>query len=77
MQKLATCTLASQGYCVYIVPYARIKGCVFVLFACKNEGAKVAQWVKRWPSDLAVPGSSPTLAEDLFNRKRDSMTRIQ
>ena len=28
-----------------------------------GPGAKVAQYVKRWPSDLALPGSSPTRGE--------------
>ena len=26
-------------------------------------GVPVAQWVKRWPTDLAVPGSSPARDE--------------
>ena len=26
-------------------------------------GASVAQWVKRWPSDIAVPSSIPTRGE--------------
>ena len=34
-----------------------------------DSGAPVAQWVKRWPTDLAVLGSSPALSGDLFNRK--------
>ena len=29
-------------------------------------GDAVAQWIKRWPADLAVPGSSPTLGEGLL-----------
>ena len=33
-------------------------------------GAPEAQWVKRWPTDLAVKGSSPVRGEDLINRKR-------
>ena len=32
----------------------------------------VAQWVKRWPVDLAIPGSSPAWVEDLSSRKQDS-----
>ena len=28
-------------------------------------GAPVAQWVKRWPTDLAVPSSIPTQCEIL------------
>ena len=36
----------------------------------RNEGAPVAQWVKRWPTDLAVVISSPAKGEDLFNCKR-------
>ena len=26
-------------------------------------GAQVAKWIKHWPTDLAVPGSSPTRGE--------------
>ena len=37
------------------------------------SGAPVAQWVKRWPTDLAVVSSSPARGEDLFNRKRSSI----
>ena len=37
-----------------------------------ERGAPVAQWVKRWPADLAVPGSSPAWGEDLSGRKRGS-----
>ena len=29
--------------------------------------------VKRRPTDLAVPGSSPAWGDDLFNRKRGSI----
>ena len=36
-------------------------------------GAPVAQWVKRWPTDLAVVSSSPAWGEDLFSRKRVSI----
>ena len=44
-------------------------------------GAPVAQWVKRWPTDLAVPSSIPTRGEkktkekkkNLLNRKRGSI----
>ena len=36
-------------------------------------GALVAQWVKRWPTDLVVVSSSPARGEDLFNRKRGSI----
>ena len=32
--------------------------------------APVAQLVKRWPVDLAVPGMSPTWGGDLFSHKR-------
>ena len=35
-------------------------------------GAPVAQWVKRWPTDVAVVSSIPALGKDLFNRKRGS-----
>ena len=34
-------------------------------------GAPVAQWVKRWPTDLAVPSSIPT--RGLLNRKWGSI----
>ena len=37
------------------------------IFLHCNEGAPVAQWVKRWPADLAVP----ILRRNLLNRKRD------
>ena len=37
-----------------------------------ERGAPVAQWVKRWPADLVVPGSSPAYDEDLSSRKRGS-----
>ena len=37
------------------------------------QGAPVAQWVKRWPTDLAVPGSIPALGEKLSNCKWDSL----
>ena len=33
-------------------------------------GALVTQWVKRWPTDLAVVSSSPARDEDLFNCER-------
>ena len=36
------------------------------------NGIPVAQWVKRWTTDIAVPGSSPAWGGDLFNRKRGS-----
>ena len=36
-------------------------------------GAPVAQWVQRWPTDLAVVSSSLARGEDLFNRKRGSI----
>ena len=35
--------------------------------------APAAQWVKRWPTDLAVPSSSPARGEDLFDHKRGSI----
>ena len=38
-----------------------------------SKQAPVAQWVKRWPTDLAVVSSSPARGEDLFNRKRGSI----
>ena len=31
-----------------------------IMSSVLNTGALVAQWVKHWPTDLAVPGSSPT-----------------
>ena len=39
-------------------------------------GAPVAQWVKRWPTDLAVTSSSPARGEDLLNRTRDSIAQV-
>ena len=40
---------------------------------CLLAGAPVAQWVKRWPTDLAVVSYSPARGEDLFNRKQGSI----
>ena len=40
--------------------------CSYEIFpkGLKNElGAPVAQWVKRWPTDLAVPSSIPARGE--------------
>ena len=34
-----------------------------------DRGPLIAQWVKRWPADLAVPGLGPTWGWDLFNDK--------
>ena len=39
-----------------------------------KRGAPVAQWVKRWPADLAVPSSSPACGEDFSRRKRGATT---
>ena len=36
-----------------------------------ESGAPVAQWIKRWPTDLAVPGSIPT--RGFLDRKRGSI----
>ena len=36
----------------------------------RNVGAPVAQWFKRWPTDLAVSGSSPARGGNISNRKR-------
>ena len=36
-------------------------------------GAPVAQWVKHWPTDLVVPGSSPALTGNLSNHKQGSI----
>ena len=38
-----------------------------------SQQAPVVQWVKRWPTDLAVVSSSTARFEDLFNRKRGSI----
>ena len=37
------------------------------------RGALVAQWLERWPTDLAVMSSSPFGGEDLFTCKRGSI----
>ena len=39
----------------------------------EKVAAPVAQWVKRWPTDVAVPGSIPALSVNLSNRKRGSI----
>ena len=44
---------------------------MYMLFYASE--APVAQWVNRWPADLAVLGSSPAWGGDLFNRKRVSI----
>ena len=38
-----------------------LKGVLFIDSgqALNSTGAQVAQWVKRWPTDLAVPSLSP------------------
>ena len=41
--------------------------------SAKTGGAPVAQWVKRWPADLAVPRSIPALGENLPSCKRSSV----
>ena len=38
-----------------------------------EPGAPVAQWVKRWPPDLAVPSSSPARGE-IFSTINGSTT---
>ena len=42
------------------------------IWFCPSDRSIVAQWVKRWPADLAVPNSSPAWGggvQNLFNRK--------
>ena len=46
---------------------------IITTVTCSNPGAPVAQWVKRWSTELAVPGSSPAWDGELFNRKRGSI----
>ena len=36
-------------------------------------GASIAQWVKCWPTDLAVPSSSPSQGEIFSTVKRGSI----
>ena len=48
-----TSTLASSGVSIYSTQ----------LVLSIYIGAPVAQWVKRWPTDLAVPSSSPARGE--------------
>lgn len=38
-----------------------------------ESGAPVAQWLKRWPTDLAVPGSSPARGGSNSNRNQGSI----
>ena len=45
----------------YDVLYTYIKE-----LALGKTGVPVAQWVKRWPADLVVPGSSTNSGKDLF-----------
>ena len=51
----------------------RIYFIVYLFFFGRGRRAPVAQWVKRWPTDLAVPDSSPAIGENLPNRKRGSI----
>ena len=46
---------------------------LFCFISVRSPGA---QWVKRWPTDLAVVSSSSARGEDLFNRKRGSIAHI-
>ena len=39
-------------------------------------GAPVAQWVKRWPTDLAVPSSIPTRGEKKNERKEKKSSQL-
>ena len=36
-------------------------------------GGSVAQWVKRWPTDQALPSSSPVRVENFLNCKQGSI----
>ena len=55
-----------------LIGYNNVKSCRFR--TAFPLGAPVAQWVKRWPTDLAVPSSSPARGR-IFNRKRGSITQ--
>ena len=41
-----------------------------------KEGALVAEWIKRWPTDLEVPSSSLAGGENLSDHKRGSIAHI-
>ena len=45
----------------------------FRLFFTHEKKSPVAQWVKPWPADLVVVGSSPAGGGDLFNCNRGSI----
>ena len=42
-----------------------LSGTLHLLYLSKT-GAPVAQWVNRWPTDLAVPSSIPARGEIFF-----------
>ena len=60
--------LSGLPYVFFVDVYQFV--CVLLSFFV---GAPVAQWVKCWPTDLAVVSSSPARGEDIFNRKRGSI----
>ena len=44
---------------------------IFISYSRERVGAPVAQWVRRWPTDLAPSGpSSPRSKRNLLNRKQ-------
>ena len=44
-----------------------------VVLSFYEPGAPVAKWLKRSPTDLAVPSSSPARGGNLSNRKQGSI----
>ena len=51
--------------------YCQIRILYIVLYT--RKGVPEAQWVKPWPADLVVVGSSPAGGRDLFNGNRGSI----
>ena len=63
-QTVKTCPPLPYIYCNTLILRFFLQYCYISLI-----GALVAQWAKRWPTDLEVTGSSPTVGGNFFNRK--------
>ena len=61
-------TISFQSYIVLSVSFY-----LFFFFIYSQTCLKQPQWVKRWPTDVAVRGSIPALDVNLSNRKRGSI----
>ena len=57
MEYMVASTKFSDLYGPGKVTISYVVNCITTLLG--KQGASVAQWVKSWPDDLAVPGTSP------------------